>query len=60
MVAQGFPQQSCIAIKKAGDGVTSARCLFGNLCGGDKNTSKKEGMIGDLLQKQLENLDANE
>ena len=59
MVAKGLPQQNCNAIKGAGDGVTNARCLFGNLCRGDKDTSKKEGKIGDVLKKQLENLDAN-
>ena len=59
MMAQGFPQQNSNAFKGAGDGVTSARWLFGNLCRGDKDTSKKEGVIGDVLQKQLENLDAN-
>ena len=39
--------------------ITSARQLFRSLCGGDKDTSKKGGTIGKLLEEHLVGLDIN-
>ena len=52
MMNQGFPQADCDKIEEAGDRITNARRLFGSLWGGDKDTSKKGGMIGKLLEAQ--------
>ena len=41
---------------QAGDRVTNARKVFGNLCGGAKDTSRKGGSIGRTMKGYLAGL----
>ena len=57
MMNQGFPQADYEIMKEACDRKTNRRVLFFSLCGVDKDTSKKGGMIRKLLEDQLVGLD---
>ena len=55
-IIAGYPQEDTTLIKLAGERITNARKIFGNLCGDDKGTSRRGGSIGRTLEKYIASL----
>ena len=51
LIITGYPQEDTTLIKQAGERITNARKIFGNLYRGDKKTSRKGDNIGKKLEE---------
>ena len=56
LMEAGYSKKDTKLIKQAGDRVTNTRKVLGNLCGGDKNTSRKGGSIGKTMEEYIVSL----
>ena len=52
-IIAGCPQKDTTLIKQAGDRITTARKQFGNLFGGEKETSRGGGTIGRTKEEHI-------
>ena len=56
LIIAGYLQEDTTLIKQAGEKITNARKIFGNLCGGDKETSKRGESIGRTMEEYIAGL----
>ena len=56
LMEAGYQKEDTMLIKQAGDRVSNARKVFGNLCWGDKETSIKGGSIGRTMEEYIASL----